>query len=188
MGLTVVTQPTEWPLTLVEAKAHLRVRHAEEDTYILDLVKAATVYLEGQFDVTLTRRQYSLTLDAFSDTIELPKKPVASVDAVRYYDVAGVNQLLSPAVYTADLSSTTPWVVRNSALVWPTIMSGINMVSVVFTAGYLPAAVPHDAKQGIRLLIGHWYAQRETVVIGSIASKVPFGVQAIIESMMVPVG
>jgi len=188
MGLSIVTQPSEWPLSLDEAKTHLRVRHDEEDSYITDLVASATTYLEGQFDLQLARREYRLTLDAFSDTIELPRKPVAAVTSVKYFDEAGVEQTLDPAVYTADLESSVQWVLLNEGQAWPTLMTGVNTVSITFTTGFLPANTPPDTKQAIRMLVGHWYSNRETVVVGSISGSIPFGVQAIIESLMVPVG
>lgn len=41
-------------------------------------------------------------------------------------------------------------------------------------------ALTDDVKQAILLLIGHWYANREEVVIGAAANQVPMGVNALL--------
>ncbi|WP_047537404.1 head-tail connector protein [Pseudomonas sp. 11/12A] len=37
-----------------------------------------------------------------------------------------------------------------------------------------------DVEQAVLLLVGHWYANREAVVIGAAASQVPMGVNALL--------
>ena len=37
-----------------------------------------------------------------------------------------------------------------------------------------------DVEQAILLLVGHWYANREEVVVGVSATQVPMGVQALL--------
>ncbi|GAC1030492.1 hypothetical protein thsps21_13190 [Pseudomonas sp. No.21] len=37
-----------------------------------------------------------------------------------------------------------------------------------------------DIEQAILLLVGHWYSSREAVVIGTITSSLPFGVEALL--------
>jgi Phage QLRG family, putative DNA packaging. len=41
-------------------------------------------------------------------------------------------------------------------------------------------ALTDDVKQAILLLVGHWYANREEVVIGAAANQVPMGVNALL--------
>lgn len=41
-------------------------------------------------------------------------------------------------------------------------------------------ALTNDVKQAILLLVGHWYANREDVVTGTIASQLPMGVHALL--------
>ena len=41
-------------------------------------------------------------------------------------------------------------------------------------------ALTHDVKQAILLLVGNWYANRESVVVGTISAEVPMGVPALL--------
>ena len=41
-------------------------------------------------------------------------------------------------------------------------------------------ALTNDVKQAILLLIGHWYANREDVVVGVSAAQVPIGAHALL--------
>lgn len=154
MGLTLVTPPTEWPVTVEEARAQCRIINADSDARLMGFVKAATAHVETTLGVSLTARTYRLTLDAFSDAIELPRGPVQEVTAVQYVDADGETQTVATADYTVDLVSSSPWVVRNSDASWPTTLNAVNAVTVEYTAGF--ETVPEDIKAAILLTIQHW--------------------------------
>ena len=106
MALTLVTPPATEPVSLEEAKAQLRVMHTSEDTLISRLISAATRHIERIVDLSLTTRTYRLTLDAFSDYIELPRGPVQSVTSVQYVDADGETQTVSTDFDSTDLVSS----------------------------------------------------------------------------------
>ncbi len=151
MGLTLLTPATVFPVTLTEAKAQCRVTHDDEDDYITGLIAAATRYVEQNLSASIAEQEWKLTLDEFADTIELPRGPVTSVDSVEYVDANGDTQTASTSLYTVDLSSRSPWIVRNSDASWPATMAGINMVSITYTAGM--GTVPDDIKHAIQVQI-----------------------------------
>ena len=41
-------------------------------------------------------------------------------------------------------------------------------------------ALTRDVQQAILLLVGHWYANREDVVVNATANRVPMGVEALL--------
>lgn len=181
MGLTLVTPPIAEPVTLAEAKAHLRVQHTDEDSYISALIVAATRHVEKVLSKSLMERTWRLTMDAFSDAIELPRGPVQSVTSVTYTDADGVTQTVPASDYTVDLISHRQWVVRNSDATWPTPLDAVNVVSVEYVAGFdtLPAEY-EDLKHAIFLLVGHFYHSREAVS-DSPKHEVPLAVDALVQ-------
>lgn len=182
MGLTLVTPPTEFPVTLEEAKAQCRVTHTSEDTLIEGYIAAATAYVEKQISLSLMTRTYALTLDEFADTIELPRGPVQSVTSVEYVDEDGATATVDAETYTVDLSSKPQWIVLNSDYSWPAVMTGVNMVTITYVAG--ADALPDDltdVKHAILLLIGHWYMNREAVSADAV-KEVPLAVESLLQN------
>ena len=178
-GLTLVTPPTEWPVTLAEAKAQCRVQSDDEDALLEGYIKAATRHIENSLGISIAEQTWRLTLDTFSDAIELPRGRVTEVTGVEYVDTDGLTQTLSTDIYTTDLAGHPQWLVLSPGASWPDLDDAVNAVNVTYTAGM--ETVPDDLKHAILLLIGHWYAQRETVNVGNIASELPFATSALIQ-------
>lgn len=174
MSLKLITSPTSGAITLAEAKLHLRVTHSAEDNLINGLIIAASELCQNETGILIMPQVWEKTLDNFPDAIELPVAPVNSIVTIKYIDTAGVEQTLSGASYTLDNASNTrsAWLVPASGYSWPSTYSGINGVKVRFNAGYADAAsTPQALKQWMLLQIGHWFANRESVIVGATAIK-----------------
>lgn len=154
-----ITPPAAEPVTLAEAKLHLRVTDAAEDALIALYITAARESCEDRLDTTLPTTSWRLTLDAFPDAIRLVRGPLASVDAVRYIDANGALQTLAPQDYTVDTASTLGYVVPTYGKAWPATRDQVNAVEVDFTAGR--ASVPAPLKAWMLLAVGDMYANRE---------------------------
>lgn len=178
MGLTLVSPPSVWPVSLEEAKAQARVLNNVEDVLITSLIKAATAHVEQTLSLSVATQTWRLTLDAFTDAIELPRGPVQSVTSVQYVGGEGETQTLDSSAYTVDLASSRQWIVRNSNARYPTTLGGINAVSITYVAGFDP--VPEDIKLAILLLVGSWHKQREAVSDRPM-KEVPFAVDALLQ-------
>lgn len=74
-SLRVVEPPAVEPVTLLEAKLHLRVDTTEDDLYIKRLIEAAREYVEVATDRSLIVRRLRATSDRFPAVFELPKPP-----------------------------------------------------------------------------------------------------------------
>ena len=162
MALRLVTGPSTEPLTLAEAKAHLRVTTTDDDTYITALIVAARENVEQRLGRALYTQTLLRTLDAFPDAIILRRSPIQSVSWVKYLDGNGVLQLLDAAAYSTDFESEPGYVVPAYGYVWPTTYASINAVTVQYVASYTTTgAIPQTIKQWMLMRIGALYEIRE---------------------------
>ena len=189
-SLTRQTPPAVEPVTVAEAKAHLRVDISDDDTYIGTLITAAREWCEQYLDRTLVNTQWVMRFDSFPYEIELPRPPIASsgtTTAVSLTYTLGDDSTatLSTTTYRVDRNST-PGVVRQlRAGSWPGNLDDYNAVSVTWWAGYGSAgsSVPATIRHAILLLVGHWYESRQAAVgTGAVPQDVPYGVKSLLSS------
>lgn len=185
MAARLITQPIAEPITLEEAKAHLRVDHSEDDLMIAAMIGAARVYCEQFTARAFVTQTWELVLDTFpTNEILIPLPPLQSVTSIKYDDSGGVEQTLGATEFEADTVSQPGWIVPVTSG-WPTaLFEGINAVRIRFVAGYDPgtdspidlaANVPQAIKYAILLHVGQLYAQREDIAVGTIINRVPTG-------------
>ncbi|MGB0437664.1 MAG: head-tail connector protein [Mycobacterium sp.] len=165
------------PVTSTEIKAHVRQDHTADDTVLADLVSAAALKVEDDMGTVLREATLTLTMDRWptSGVIAIPRFPVQSVGSVTYLEEGEVSATtLSSTLYRVDTTSLPPRLVLKKNQQWPTdALEHGAPITVTFTAGYADGAVPEREKHAVKLLVGHWYANRESVVTGTIAQNVP---------------
>ncbi len=182
--LKIITAPANEPVTVDEAKQHLRIDGSNEDSLISTLIKAARIYVETLTNRRLITQTLRLQLKYFPFCeIVLPVTPVQSVAAIRFKDKNGIEQVAAETL--SQLSFTEPPKIKPSyGESWPQCREGdYNSVSIDIVAGYGDAAdVPRDLCQAILLMVAHFYEQREPVAVAnSIDSEIlPMSVQSII--------
>lgn len=181
MPLTLVTAPTVEPLTVAEARQHLRVDGNDQDDVIARLVAAARRRCEAFTRRAFVTQTWDLTLDAFPCwTIDLPRPPLQSVTHVKYLDTSGVQQTLSAALYTVDTKSEWARITPAYGQSWPSTRDQVNAVEVRFVAGFgQPSTVPDDIKAAMLLMVGHLYEHREEVADLQ-TYRVPVAVEALL--------
>ncbi len=188
-SLTRQTAPTVEPVTLAEAKAHLRVDTATDDSYIATLITAAREWVEEYLDRALVHQQYVMRLDSFPYEFELPRPPMATSGTatavvVTYTLGDDSTATLSSTQYRVDRNAT-PGVVRQlRAGTWPGNLDDQNAVTVTWWAGYGASgtAVPAAIRHAILMLVGFWYDNRSTVLVGSISKQLEFAVESLLSS------
>jgi uncharacterized phiE125 gp8 family phage protein len=182
-ALRLIVPPPIKPVTLAEAKAHLRVDNTDEDALINILIDAATSYIDGPTGFlgrALVDQTWELLLDAFPvNEIKIPIPPLLEVVTLNYFGTDGIEVTLNPAAYTVDDVNEPGWIVPDGT--WPATFNGINSVVVRFRAGYVDTTispandVPGDIKAALLLYLGSLYANREQVIAGVAALELPWG-------------
>lgn len=179
MRLVVVTPPTAEPVSLAEAKAHLRVDSSDENSLISALIASARQWVEAYTNRSLGLQTLELQLPCFASVIELPRPPLRTLVSVKYLDSSNVEQTLSVGSYyrTVEHSDGQPGfleLLENVTL--PTTYSSRVAVKVRYQAGYDTSGSPGDIvpeaiKQAMLILIAEMYEYREITVTGSIVQE-----------------
>jgi len=139
--LLITPAPSE-PLTLAEAKLHLRVEteFEDDDSLINSLITAARKYTEDISSSIFLPQTWRLILDAFPyrcyEEITLRKRPVSRVVSIKYIDQDGNQQTLDPALYQVDNSGFLARIRPAYNQYWPYARCQLNAVEVTFIAGY----------------------------------------------------
>jgi uncharacterized phiE125 gp8 family phage protein len=180
-GLTLLVPPALEPVSLIEAKAHLRVDGDDEDALIAALIVAARQYVEAVCNLALLTQSWALTLAAFPRLIAVPRPPLQTVEEITYVDSAGVMQTLAADQYRLDTTRMPGWITPAYGVVWPCALPVTAAITVRFTAGYgdAPADVPQTLRQAMLLFIAERYERREASVDG-LLSPVPLAVDALL--------
>lgn len=124
------------------------------------------------------------TLDCFPRhgwVFEVPMPPLQSVVSIQYIDTAGATQTLATTEYKVDSKNKPGRIAEAFGKTWPATRAEINAVTVQFTAGFGDTGndVPENVKLGMQLLIGTWYRNHESVITGTIATRLPDGIEAL---------
>lgn len=177
MGLLQTAAPATEPVTLTEAKSHLRVDTTDDDTLITELIKAARQVVENNTGRSLVTQTWRLSLDAFprnSEAIRLERGPLVSVQSLTYVDTNGTTQTMAASKYVVDTLHIEGEVALAHGEAWPNTRGDRNAVLVNYTAGYGAAsAVPDALKAAIKLRLGDLFANREASIIGTIHTDNP---------------
>jgi uncharacterized phiE125 gp8 family phage protein len=187
MALTLVTGPAKEPLTLQQAKDHLRLDTDDDDLLVLDLIKAARTWVEGQTKRAIITQTWDYNIDYDwpfkfgTPRITLPLNPVASVTSITYTSSSAPSprSTLATTQYSVAARTHGSFIVPAYDVDWPTVRHEPDAITVRFVAG--EATCPKPLERAIALLVTHMYENREVVDKGE-RLDIPYT----IESMIAP--
>ncbi|MEH7827111.1 head-tail connector protein [Gemmobacter denitrificans] len=167
----LVTAPTDPVVALEDLKLHLRVDHDDEDDLIEALQAAAVAHLDGWKGVLGRAIKAQTWRQEFtsSETARLALPDVSAITATGY-DAEGETV----AVTTTLKSDYRGHYVE--------VTGPYDTVRIDYTCAMAAQQLP-AAQAAVKLLVGHWYENRESVVIGQSVSNLPLAVEALVTAM-----
>lgn len=186
MGLQLLVAPTTQPVSLEEAKEHLRIAPGDIDldAEVGRLIRRATARAEKITQRSLAVKSWRLILDRFPrGAISIPLPPLKSVEAIAYTDAAGAEQVLDESAYVVNPYGLIGQITPAMGKCWPATAPQDMALRVDFTAGY--DEVPEDIVAAILLLVGHFDQNREAATSGTM-SVLPLGVDALLSPHCIP--
>ncbi|MGE0764892.1 MAG: head-tail connector protein [Hyphomicrobiaceae bacterium] len=186
MSLVMTSGPALEPVSLAEAKAHLRIDGTAEDALIQSLIVTSRLHIEAALGLALITQNWSYYLDRWpkSGRLVLPLRPVAALAHVRVWSDEDVAETLDLSDFLLDGEGMPPRLVALANLDQIARRRMANSIEVGITAGFGASSddVPATIRHALLLLVAHWYEHREPVQIGVGVNAVP----AMVSELLAP--
>lgn len=206
-GLIRTAEPAAEPVSVAQARAHLRLDGDAEADLLAALIAGAREVAETMTGRALVTQSWTLSLDGWGEdgadgvgpaglawpaglsaaprcarlALALPRPPLISVEAVTTFDVGGAGSVWDPAAYFVDRAAVPGRIVRLRGASWPAPGRPLGGIEIAFTAGYGDAAaVPAGLRQAVLLLVAHWFENREPAPPRTIGTPVPAAVYGLL--------
>jgi hypothetical protein len=182
--LTLVTPPTDEPVTLSEVKSWSRIDTDDDDALVQQLIASARYQAEQYLRRSLLTQSWKLTHDlgrslandqigegtydlpisilygVLPRDIELPKGPIQTITSVTTYALDNTSSVYDPSLYFLDQAGER--LVLNIGAIWPANMRPRAAAEFLYVTGYGddPSDVPQPIKTGIMIHVASLYEQR----------------------------
>jgi uncharacterized phiE125 gp8 family phage protein len=149
------------PVSVTEARQHLRIGHESEDALIAGLIRTARQEVEQTTATAMINQCWRLVLDNWprQETVLLRRTPVREILSVTIFDPDGAGSVLAPEHYQLDGTSAPA---RLHLAKRPPPGLALNGIEIDFATGYGEAGtdVPDILKREMLMLVEHWYEFR----------------------------
>ncbi|MCB1522113.1 MAG: head-tail connector protein [Hyphomicrobiaceae bacterium] len=183
MAMVLTSGPAIEPITIEEAKAHLRIDGTSEDALIASLILTSRLHIEAALDLALVDQSWTLLLDRVprSGIVKVPISPLQSIDSIATIDREGLSTVVATETYTVDVASRPARIAFDAERV-PSSNARLNGIEITLTAGYgaTAAEVPDPIRQALLLLVAHWYEHRDPIEIGVPSTAIPQSVNRLL--------
>ena len=183
MDLALLYQSSTEPVTLSEAKAFLAVDHDEHDAMITALITAARQRAENYCNRSFVEKRYMLAVDNFParSLLKLPRGPVQSIVAVKYWD-GTEDQTLAAEKYEIDQFSDPAFINFTEPV---SVTSKPNALKIQYITGYDADAAddqdntdpafpfPEPVRTAIKMIVRTMYDHRDDFVVGAAVNAIP---------------
>lgn len=164
--LNKITAPAVLPITLEQVKGHLRLDHADEDTYLLFLIQSATEAVQnytGRSLITQTWQKIFYQSPRYSCRIS--KQPILPiVVSLPYPPLLKIHSIMGTKVDKIPSTITKYELKFHGDLAMIEIDQAFTKIEIKYEAGYGDRSndVPADIRQAILQLTALLYQKRQS--------------------------
>ncbi|WP_315759310.1 head-tail connector protein [Bradyrhizobium sp. SZCCHNRI2007] len=186
--LRTIAAPQSDPVTLEEAKAHLRVDFEDDNDLITGFIAAATMMAQSVVQrrfVTQTLEWQVLSWRRLVDGLPIAPVVRGDVIGITYTGLDNVTATLAADQYVVQAKGPTVRIVPPLGVIWPVVNPrAAEPIVIQFRAGEAVDKVAANIKTAIKMIVGHLYENRESVVASARAAAIelPQGAQALLLS------
>ncbi len=188
MKTVISVASTGSPITLESIKDHLRIERGETiyDDELKGLRSAAVEMAQNITGRKLMSQTWKVYLDDWPDKeyVELPYSPLQTVDStgIVYTNSTNDSTTFGSTAWSEDTVSEPGRVVLENDEDWPTdVLHQNNTIEITFDCGYSATSdIPESIIHACKLMIGHWFEQREDTLTGQELKQVPFASEALL--------
>lgn len=174
MDYAVTTAPSHEPVSIEQARRHLRVDGDQDDVLIAEKLRMAMAWSEAFTNRALLWQKIEGKLDTLK-ALQLPRPPLIAVDSITYIDTSGNLQTLGTDVYDVDTASQPGRIILAYDQTWPSVRGHHHDVTITFTAGY---AAPFTRSGNTLVAARHRFAIKDFVQVYNIGGALPAGLSA----------
>ena len=148
-------------IELDDAKLHLRLDGTDEDGELERLIEASAAFIAANYGV-VPAQDLHLQLDGFRPNIRIPYRPVdIETIVVTYADPIGDEKQFDD--YRTFTRDGWTWLQPKVGKAWPSVAPVEGAVTISATCGYSESNAPADLVHASRLLVDHWYNNRDGI-------------------------
>lgn len=177
--VSLVTGPVNEPITVSDAKKHMRIEHNDDDAFIASLINVAISFTDvtGALGKAMISQTWAEHVGANPSTVYLSLGPVQSVSAIKYYDVDNALQTATLSDFHLIGQPGRYLIYPKAGKSWPTTFSRDDAIRIEYLIGYGDNStdVPNTVRHALLMLVAHYYENRENELIGTISKTLPFG-------------
>tara|TARA_R110002074_G_scaffold29355_2_gene84188 strand:+ start:4186 stop:4758 length:573 start_codon:yes stop_codon:yes gene_type:complete len=165
-------------LSLADAKNFLRVDVSEDDGLITAMIDSAVEYCENYCSKIFDQRIVTYKLKSTSSFI-FPLGDLQSVTSVSLRGTLAGDYIATTADVNYFVLTGSPGKIILKDL--PSVDSDdMQPMQIVATHGNPSSKVSKSVIAAVRFLVGHFYENRQAVIVGSVATSIPIGVDSLL--------
>jgi len=172
--------PAVEPIGLAEAKAHLRIDHADEDNLITALILAAREAAETHTGLSFISQEWTYALDQWPEDegfIRSPRGPLLSLSSIKTYDNADTATTWGSGNTFVAIGEDR--IYRRAGIAWPVPGRQERGIEISYVAGFglLASDVPPAIRHALLIMVAHYYSHRGD---GGASSVLPLSASALL--------